>query len=166
MEGCIQSLKGIRAIAAQTCKNAMRNFGKLEIMTKLQVTGIIWPLFDQIGSFGIDFLAHHCTTDLPDPHVGSGAALPSPGHITTLRITQIKDTIHKRLNILAMRYDDILLTTDPGIVDGSEIAVILITFSGAKRDMLNGLTIETTSKDSEADNFLFTEIGIDTTREI
>jgi len=34
----------------------MHNFRKLEIMTKLQVTGIIPSLFDQNDSFGIKTL--------------------------------------------------------------------------------------------------------------
>src|SRR2546422_7125017 len=133
----------------------MHNFGKLGIMTKLQVTGIIPSLFDQNDSFRIKTLSTIIGTK---PILDIYETTISFTYITALRITQMKDTIHKRLNILAMGDDNILCTTSQGIINSTQVSIILLSLAWTKRDSLNILAIDATSKDGKADNLFFTEI--------
>src|SRR5437763_14162743 len=61
-----------------------------------------------------------------------------PCHITALSIAQIEDAVDDGLDSITVWNDHILVCSCPGIVEGGELAIVLITLAGTQSDMLNG----------------------------
>src|SRR5579884_1573582 len=82
-------------------------------------------------------------------------------YVATLCIAQIEDAIDDGLDSITVWNDHILICSCPGIIEGSEIAVVLIALTGAKSNTLNGGIREGAPEVGEGDHLRFAEVGVD-----